>query len=310
MRRASSLLRRAPWCALAFVLAGCELTEVVLTTPEDIVVAELVLRAGDPVQRAYLHRTGGTGGSARVYGAAIAVRDAERDTTYRFEVAADSLCVDVNRPQPPGSLGTCYSAAVGAAGIRPGALYTLRIEAQGRVMTGSTRVPGALALVRPAHPVCELPPDTPLTLEWGQVSGAWVYLAEARMTGLREALRSRGVAVTGRGTVELTGLSIGSADTTLAFPAEFGVFERFDSDLYPILVAIADGLPPVVTSNITLAAGDRNYVNWVRGGNFNPSGQIRTPSVQGQGTGVFGSLVPRQLRIVTGTQTGFPACTR
>jgi hypothetical protein len=40
-------------------------------------------------------------------------------------------------------------------------------------------------------------------------------------------------------------------------------------------------------------------VNWVRGGSFNPSGTVRVPSISGGGTGVFGSLVTRTVRLHT-----------
>lgn len=57
-----------------------------------------------------------------------------------------------------------------------------------------------------------------------------------------------------------------------------------------------------------MAAGDRNYVNWVRGGNFNPSGQVRVPSIVGDGTGVFASLVSRERILVTRDEASAPSC--
>jgi len=50
-----------------------------------------------------------------------------------------------------------------------------------------------------------------------------------------------------------------------------------------------------------VAAADRNYVNAVRGGGFNPSGPVRVSSVVGDGIGTFGSLVPLRLFVVVGT---------
>jgi hypothetical protein len=47
-----------------------------------------------------------------------------------------------------------------------------------------------------------------------------------------------------------------------------------------------------------ISATDRNYVNWVRGGNFNPSGVVRVPSVGGDGIGVFASTVTRTFEVV------------
>lgn len=105
----------------------------------------------------------------------------------------------------------------------------------------------------------------------------------------------------------LFGLSISNQDTTVLFPSEFGLFQRFDEGLTAALIAIQTGLPPGVVADVTVAAADRNYVNWERGGNFNPSGLIRVASIRGAGTGTFGSLVPR--RFVVRTDSGnFPAC--
>ena len=62
---------------------------------------------------------------------------------------------------------------------------------------------------------------------------------------------------------------------------------------------------------MSIAAADRNYVNWVRGGNFNPSGQVRVPSVRGDGTGVFAATVVRSLRVFAappGAPYDLPLC--
>jgi hypothetical protein len=59
---------------------------------------------------------------------------------------------------------------------------------------------------------------------------------------------------------------------------------------------------------VVVAAADRNYVNWVRGGNFNPSGLVRVPSVRGDGTGVFGSIVAKTVVLTTVPESTAPAC--
>ncbi len=60
---------------------------------------------------------------------------------------------------------------------------------------------------------------------------------------------------------------------------------------------------------MTVAAADRNYINGVRGGSFNPSGQVRISSVTGDGVGVFGSLVPLQAAVEAGpARAGRPPC--
>lgn len=290
--------------ALALLAAGgCELQEIALAVPDDVIVAEVVLRAGEPVQRALLHRTGG--GSSRVLGARVEVRERDTDRVVLYNVVQDSVCTGMSGPS---AAGTCYGATTGVDGIRPGMQYDLRIDVEDRTLRGTTTVPGVFSVNRPGAPVCELAPRRTIETAWTRSAGAWVYVIEVRFPNLRQALRRDGIDVPGQGTVELTGLSIGAADTTLVFPTELGLFDRLDADLHPILVALADGLPSGVDAYLTVAATDRNYVNWVRGGAFNPSGLVRIPSVQGDGTGVFGSMVTVQRRLHTGTRGFDPPC--
>jgi hypothetical protein len=297
-------------CLLVLLLAlpACELREVTVADARDVIVAEVILCAGAQLQTAYLHRTN-TGTSVRVLDAVIHVTEVESGSVMRFEAGADSLCIELRGSVPGPGVGTCYVARGGTSMVRPGARYTLSIELEdGRAFSGATTVPGAFELVQPRE-ACRLAPAETLDLVWTQSDGAWVYLVETRLERLLEALRAAGVAVPQRqGAVELLGLSIGASDTTMAFPTEIGLFSRADPDLHPILLAIRDGLPPDVTASIAVAAADRNYVNWIRGGSFNPSGTVRVPSLSGAGgTGVFGSLVVR--RTALHTTPGFqPAC--
>jgi hypothetical protein len=145
-----------------------------------------------------------------------------------------------------------------------------------------------------------------LDVVWRASPSAWVYAAEASLGGIQRALGPHGLTVD-RDPLRLFGLSISSADTTLAFPREFGLFDRFDDDLTEALAFMQGGLPAGVNTNIVIAAADRNYVNWERGGNFNPSGQVRVPSIRGDGSGVFGSLVPKNIRVRTDV-TNRPPC--
>jgi hypothetical protein len=102
--------------------------------------------------------------------------------------------------------------------------------------------------------------------------------------------------------LRLQGLAFTALDTTLVLPGELGLFDRFDVVLHPILVALSAGLPEGVSGTVVVAAADRNYVNWVRGDSFNPSGPVRVPSVRGDGTGVFASMSTArfQLQVVRG----------
>jgi hypothetical protein len=296
-------------CVAALVLGGCELTEIRLATAEDVIIAEVVLRSGDAVQYAYLHRTTGTNGSARVPGALITVQNEQTAGTLQYEVVeTPSLCL---RPRPGeggASIGTCYVARDTVGFVRPETEYSLRIEVENRILTGHLQVPGTFRLRLPAAAPCRLIPHRSLELTWTRAAGTWVYVAEGNFSGLRQALRQEGVDVPGDGPVELTGLSVSGADTTLTFPGEIGLFDRFDADLHPIVLALQNGLPDGVVVDMTIGASDRNYVNWVRGGTFNPSGQVRVPSIVGDGTGVFGAVVPVQLQIHVSTTSDAEPC--
>ena len=300
-----ALLRVVSSCAV--LLSACELQEVALAEGDDIVVVEVILRADEPVQLAFLHRTRGTD-SATVPGAVIEVRDAQGGR-LTFGPVSETQCLDFENERPGQSLGSCYRSNPSGLAIRPGSTFTLRVLLpDGGVITGETTVPGAFQLSRPSSNPCRLNAETSLEFTWTRSDGAWAYLAETRLAGLRDALRRRNIPIGGNGPVRLIGLSVSNEDTTLVFPGEFGLFDRADPDLTDALVAIQNGLPPDVFGAIVVAATDRNYVNWVRGGNFNPSGQVHVASLRGDGTGVFGSLVPRTQNLSTSATDTSPAC--
>jgi hypothetical protein len=119
---------------------------------------------------------------------------------------------------------------------------------------------------------------------------------ETSISGLGSALASEGIEVE-EDPLYLLGLSISATDTTVVFPSEFGVFDRFDLD-QDLAVRLQRGLPEGTGALVTIAAVERNYVNWARGGNFNPSGQVRVASLRGDGTGVFGAAVVRRFRVL------------
>jgi hypothetical protein len=294
--------RLAVLAAMALLTVACELTEVTIAVPQDLVVAEVVLRAGDTIQSAYLHRTLGAEGTARVFNAALAVTEQGAGSTIQFRAVDDSLCLSPAPPGPEPGIGVCYMAHGRADMVKPGTRYTMELlMPDGRRLSGSTDVPAAFRVTVPVASPCRLAPGSSIELTWIRSAGASVYIGETRLRGLVAALRRAGVEVPGEDRdVDLLALSIGSEDTTMAFPGDFGVFDRFDQELHPILVALRGGLPPGVDAEIVIAAADRNYVNWVRGGSFNPSGAVRVPSVHGDGTGVFGSLVTRRILVHTG----------
>jgi hypothetical protein len=289
--------------ALLLLIAGltaCDLTEVTLARPEDVIVIEAVLRAGDTIQTAWLHRTLGTNGGGPIIKASLIVREAGTGTATRFAAVADSVCMTPPEPSRPGS-GACYAGFGAPDMVKPGTRYTMELGLpDGRRLGGTTTVPAPFEIVRPARAPCTLAPGTSLDVTWTRAPGTSVYIGETRLAGLAEALRQAGVPVTAPDSaIDLLALAIGATDTTMTFPGDFGLFDRFDPELFELLLAIRDGLPAGVEADIAIAAADRNYVNWVRGGVFNPSGTVRVPSVQGDGTGVFGSLVIRRTSLRT-----------
>jgi hypothetical protein len=127
-----------------------------------------------------------------------------------------------------------------------------------------------------------------------------------RVLGLRPILAERGI-IDAPDPLDLQGLAVSAEDTTLVLPDEFGVFERFEYD-QDVLRALQGGFPDGVDVVLMVAAADRNYVNGVRGGRFNPSGPVRISSVVGDGVGVFGSLVPLYVRIDVHPPDGTASC--
>ena len=288
--------------AIALAVGACDLTEITIAESEDVVVAEITLRAGDAEQRAFLHRSLRTGLPVTVPNATIEVRNTRGDV-LRFAAAPLHDCV---ADTIKSVVGTCYRSTNPNYAIEPGQTYTLRIDVPGaETLTSSTRVPQPFGLVTPAVRACSLAPGTAFTIEWTRSDDAWVYVSETLLTGLAAALQQQGIELEDD-PLRLFALSLSNEDSTVVFPTEFGLFQRFDEDLTAALIAIQGGLPPGVTAAVTIAAADRNYVNWERGGNFNPSGLVRVASIRGGGTGVFGSMVPLTFTVTVGGSQ--PAC--
>ena len=288
--------------------AGCELKEVVTTASDDVVIAEVYLRSDVQQQVALLHRTRQAGdATAPVTGARIEVTNASGNV-LAYQEAPDSMCIEPRRDSREVELGSCYASPPGQRfDINAGEHYTLRITlAEGGVLTASTTVPSDFSVVRPATAVCALPPLTRFEISWTASPNAWVYAGETYLRGLRRALQDQGIIIE-QEPLRLFGLSISSADTTLSFPNEFGLFDRFDDDLTVALAAIQGGLPNGIVADVVIAAADRNYVNWERGGNFNPSGPVRIGNIRGSGAGVFGSLIAKSFQVRVGS-ADHPPC--
>jgi hypothetical protein len=303
--------------AVPWMLAGCTLAEVVVPESEDVLVVEAVLRTDRDQQTIMLHRSVRGGGSVAEPRATVAVRGpggevipflraAECAIRNQATYAASDPGVEVN--------ATCYHSLPSRGfWVVPGAVYDLDVQLPGDVYVGGrTAVPGGFALVGTPFEVrmdepepCWLPAGGSFELRWTRASGAWGYLAPMLVSGLAAAAPP-GVNVPDP--LELVGVAVSAADTSIAFPAEFGVFDRFSTD-QELLRILQRGLPDGARARVTVAAADRNYINGVRGGTFNPSGQVRVSSVTGPAVGVFGSVVSLNgLVEAGGDPAGRPPC--
>lgn len=304
--------------AAVFSLAGCTIADVTVAPGEDRLVVEGVLRTDARAQFILLHRAVQSGVAEGERGAQVVVTrgDGARVTFQESPPACYSIDPAYLGSDTPIEIrGTCY-ASPNAAGrwVEPGATYALSVRTtRGEEARGRTTVPGGFGLngvpvsrLNDQPPVaCSLPPETPLALTWTQAAGAWGYIAPLQIGGLSAVLPD---SIDAPDPLELIGVSVSAADTSLVLPGEFGVFDRFSLN-QSLLRVLQAGLPGGTTARVVVAAADRNYINGVRGGSFNPSGPVRISSIVGDGVGVFGSLVPLHASIVVGSPfPDRPAC--
>jgi hypothetical protein len=281
--------------------AGCELEEVAAPPSADVLVIESILRAGAASQFVLLHRSM----EGRVIrgepGAEVTVKDVAlaRAVTYQEVPLRDCLLSDAAdwNVEDLAVEASCYVADRAGRFVEPGRTYELMVRTRdGRLARGRTTVPAAFDFREPDVRVnrttfsigCRLP-ARPFTLTWTRAEGAWAYVATLQLENWGEALRERGIEVPEP--LELTGVSVSAADTTMRFPEHLGLFSRGSLD-QRIFFALRQGLPPETEATLVVLAADRNYTNAIRGGRFNPSGDVRASSVVGDGVGLFGSVVP------------------
>lgn len=296
--------------ALALALSACTIADVTVAPGEDRLVVEGVLRTDARQQFILLHRGVQSGVAAGETGAEVVV---VRGDGLRIPFQESPLaCYSVNpayldSDTPIEIRGTCYASASSAGRwVNPGATYELSVRTtRGEQARGRTTVPGDFTLRGvPVSRVNDQPPAgynleplTPLPLTWTQSAGAWGYVAPLQISGLRLVLPD---SFNAPDPMELIGVSVSASDTSLVLPGEFGVFDRFSFN-QNLLRLLQSGLPDGTRARVVVAAADRNYINGVRGGSFNPSGPIRISSIVGDGVGVFGSLVPLHAFFMVGS---------
>ena len=295
---------------ILLLLGGCDLEEIAVVEVENVVIAEIYVDlsndSADNIARAFLHRTVGLEGDQldELIDAVVTVSRAD-GVSFELTPAVVDQCLESSPELEPGA---CFIAQAEVAALSPGDLLEVRVDLpDGGVIEGAARLPGAFELdAVPA--TCWLPPNTLMEVGWSRAQSAWAYINETSIRGLADALVSEGIFLDDD-PLYLLGLSISDTDTSITFPSEFGVFNRLDLD-QDVAVRLQQGLPEAVSAEVTITAVDRNYVNWACGGQFNPSGQVRVPSLRGNGSGVFAATVGRRF-VVISTSTpdvGTPMC--
>jgi hypothetical protein len=287
------------------LLGSCRLTEVSLPAGADVVVVEAVLRAGARQQYLLLHRSMDGRTIRGEPGAAVTVfRQAGPPIEFTESHLLDCLTLAPQHWSLEDVVveASCYVSRLAAGRfVHPGQEYELLVETErGERLRGRTRVPGAFGFRSPAVTLntlsltahCALP-TYPFTMSWSQSEGAWSYLTSLHLARWSDALQLENISVPDP--IELTGVSVSAADTSFLFPENLGLFQRGDFD-QRLFLLLQRGLPPGADATMAILAGDRNYTNAIRGGRFNPSGNVRSSSVVGDGVGVFGSIVPIVIR--------------
>jgi hypothetical protein len=296
---------RAAWPLLVVATAACELQEVTVVDFTDVVVGEVYVMLGedpsDHSARAFIHGTaaGGEPDTETFDDATVRVMR-QGGLELDLQLGPIGECVESVADDATGS---CFVDGGLASSLAPGDALSLTITlADGRTLLGALTVPGDFQLDGISG-TCRVPPDTLLDVRWSRSNGAWAYVNETSINGLRDALGDS-IEVE-EDPLHLLGLSISAADTSVVFPSEFGIFDRFDLD-QGLALRLQRGLPDGTDALVTVAAVERNYVNWARGGNFNPSGQVRVASIRGDGTGVFGAAVVRSFSVTASAASGGP----
>ena len=197
------------------------------------------------------------------------------------EEIADRYDFDARVP-----IGSCYTATRSSAFFVPGERLSLEVTmTDGRVLQGAARIPGTFAPagMSLSEGRCRMEPDTNYRFVWPAAEGAWAYIGEAGITGLTDELWPYPEVL------YLSLVSIGD-QTDMTFPRDFlfDVIEESEGRLYRTL---HQGLPAGASADIAIGAVDRNWTNWERPGRPLPTGEIRVPSVFGDGTGMFGAAV-------------------
>lgn len=282
---------------LAF--GACELAEVEIEPVPDLVVAAVsVVLTVDPLDpgridtRAFaLVAVSERETPREIPGASVTVVG-ESGRSLRLREASDPLATCVTQleggARPPA--GSCHLAAVTGAHFAPGERLSLTVELpDGGILRGESRMPGVFTptglSLRAGR--CRLDPGTGYRFNWEHSAGSWAYIAEARLAGLGELWPYEE-------SLLLEATLRRDDEPHLAFPRDL-LFEIIDE--WELARVLHEGLPAGAAAEIAVGAVDRNWANWVRLGRIDLEGEVRIPSVFGDGTGMFGTAVRWKLAV-------------
>ena len=308
MKDRFAMIRAVPVAAL-LASGGCELAnlEVVVPVPDLVVVEATVVLTVDPTHTASADthilaiatRYPDGGHPHPVHGASVRVVGASGQSMQLSE-EMDPVPNCVNRD----FFGACYRGSSPLSPFDPGEMLFLEVVLpDGGVLHGASRMPGAFSAVDLAlkDGRCRLAPQTNYRFKWNPVEGVAAYLAELGVGGVGE------FEVDDR--VSWETVFVGDDMSEVAFPRGLlAALEPTDPDLAREL---RTGLPEGAVADIAIGAVDLNWTNWIREGRINLSGDVRVPSVFGDGTGWFGTAVRWRLSVESRQENGddgLPLC--
>lgn len=292
-----------------FALGGCQLTDVEIAPSPELVVAAVtaVLTLDDPLQPsqaemsvAALITRSHRSLSWEIPGATVRIAG-EHGQSVRLEEVSDPQSCLTNRERA----GSCHVGRVWPSHFAPGEQLSVEVVLpDGRILRGASRLPGhfgpsGLAL---EDGRCRLEPDSGYRFSWSAVPGARAFIAEARLAGLGELWPREDP-------LYLPVALRGSEHTGMVFPRDF-LYELVERQEWELQRVLHTGLPEGATADVTIGAVDRNWANWIRV-RRGLEGEVRVPSVFGNGTGWFGTAVRWRLSVESREANGdtdLPLC--
>lgn len=301
---------------------GCELVDVDVAQPDDVVVAQVtaLLRSGEAEgdgfglsASALLHRTRRASGVQPVDGATVRIANQHGREVVLVPEPRGYLCIGVDSLRwgwlQDETGASCYRFAQTEAPFQPGDQLALEVDLpDGRQLTGASQAPSRFSMpeLRLADGVCAMLPETQQRIDWTPSEGAWGYKSEVRIDGLDDDADGEGLRAD---SVHLELLALGREKTGLVFPRAFGLSEYLDGPYSrELILSLRDGLPAGASAVFAVTAIDRNWFNWTRNSSFTFSGVVRIPSVFGDGSGVFATGIRRRFEVMVGDAVEAPAC--